>query len=95
MTTAGTIQMFSRALGFPVTYSILLPELDEVGPAPYPVLVQLHGKYDAHTSWLYKSKLATYVNRLLLLVVLPDGGNYFWSDLTPTECYESLVVEDI
>jgi putative tributyrin esterase len=95
VTTLATIEMFSRALAFPVTYSLLLPEPDVVGPGPYPVLVQLHGKFDAHTAWVYKSKLATYVKWLPLLVVLPNGGNYLWSDLTPTERYESLVVQDI
>jgi putative tributyrin esterase len=93
--TVGTIQMFSRALGFPVTYTILLPEPDVVGPGPYHALVQLHGKFDAHTAWLYKSRLLDYVHRLPLLVVLPDGGNYFWTDLTPFTRYETFVVQDL
>jgi putative tributyrin esterase len=95
VSTVGTIQMFSRALGFPVTYSVLLPVPDEVGPGPYHVLVQLHGKFDSHTAWLHKSKLATYVRWLPLLVVLPDGGNFMWSNLSPFERYETLVVQDL
>jgi putative tributyrin esterase len=95
LSNVGTIDMQSRALDFRVTYSILLPEPDVVGPGPYPVLVQLHGKSDAHTAWLYKSNLVRHVKQLPLIVILPDGGNYFWCDLTPAARYETFIMQDL
>jgi putative tributyrin esterase len=93
--TVGTMQMFSRALAFPVTFTILLPEPDVVGPGPYHALVQLHGRFDGHTSWLSKSRLLDYIYKLPLIVVLPDGGNYLWADVTPFTSYETFVVQDL
>jgi hypothetical protein len=42
----GNIEFFSKALGFPVTYTVILPNDHIVGPGPYPVLLQLHGMGD-------------------------------------------------
>jgi putative tributyrin esterase len=90
-----TIEMFSTSLGFPVNYVAILPEVKEAGPGPYPVLIQLHGKFDSYTSWLHKTKLAWYLAGVPLIVILPNGGNYFWADMTPSERYEQLVVKDL
>lgn len=95
MATVGTIQMMSRALGYAVTYSILLPEPEIVGPGPYPVLAQLHGRSDSHTAWLYKSKIEVYVKQLPLIVVFPDGGISFWADYNAAARYETFVVQDL
>jgi S-formylglutathione hydrolase FrmB len=90
-----TIQLQSSGLEHLVTYNLLLPDPARVGPPPYDVLVQLHGKYDDHTSWLYKSNLLEYVKDLPLLVVLPDGRNGYWGNLHPHLRYEDLVVKDL
>ncbi len=90
-----SIEMFSPALGHPVSYNAILPDTHEVGPGPYPVLVLLHGKYDSYTSWLYKSKLVWYLQKVPLIVILPDGGNYFWTDMTESERYEQAIVNDL
>lgn len=90
-----TIQFKSAAFEGDMTFTALLP--DPLIPPPYSVLVQLHGKYDSHTSWLYKSKLAEYVSlaKLPLVVLLPDGGNGMWADMYPNAPYESMIVEDL
>jgi putative tributyrin esterase len=91
----GTIEIFSNALGFPVPYNVILPDVGDVGPGPYPVLVQLHGRFDSHNSWLHKSKLVWYLQKVPLIVILPNGGNYYWTDMTPSESYEQLIVTDL
>ena len=93
--TIGTMQMFSHALASTVDYTILLPDPEAVGAGPYPVLVQLHGMLDNHTAWLYKSNLLLHVERLPLVVVLPGGGNYFWSDFDSRARYEKFVAFDL
>jgi S-formylglutathione hydrolase FrmB len=63
------------------TYSIILPDPEKAGPGPYPVLLQLHGMHDDHTAWLEKTRIWVYVERLPLIVVMPSGGNFWWSNL--------------
>src|SRR5689334_22189692 len=89
--------MQSRALAGATTYNVILPDAEKVGPGPYPVLLQLHGRYDDHRSWLEKSKLWVYVEPLPLIVVLADGHNFWWSNLAPELDlrYEDLLVEDL
>jgi S-formylglutathione hydrolase FrmB len=93
--TVATIQMNSSALERTVTYTVLLPDPTEAGEGPYDVLLQLHGKYDNHTSWLHKSNLLEYVKDLPLIVVLPDGANSFWSNLNRFASYEDMVIQDL
>ena len=86
----------SRGLQRPTPYTIILPEPD-LGPGPYPVLLQLHGRIDDHRAWLEKSKLWVYVDNLPLIVVMPSGGNFWWSNLYPELDirYEDLLVQDL
>jgi S-formylglutathione hydrolase FrmB len=88
------MHMMSQGLGRPTPYTIILPEPD-VGPGPYPVLLQLHGKWDDYQSWLVKSRLASHVEKLPLIVVLPDGGNFWWSNVGVYLGYEDYLTEDL
>ncbi len=90
-----TIQMRSKALESNTTYHMLLPNPDKVGPGPYAVLLQLHGYSDDHNAWLHKSNLYLYVDKLPLIVVLPNGGNFLWADMHPTLRYETYVTQDL
>ena len=69
MTTV-TVQFMSGALWREVTYTALLPNVAAVGPGPYPVLLQLHGGNQSHTSWLRYSRLADHISRRRLTTVL-------------------------
>ncbi len=79
MATA-TVRLDSRALRGATTYSLILPDPLKAGPGPYHVLLQLHGMHDDHSAWLEKARLWNYVERLPLIVVLPSGGNFWWSN---------------
>jgi len=101
MTTA-TLHLDSPALGGATTYSIILPDPAKVGPGPYSVLLQLHGKSDDHRAWLEKSRLSSHVERMPLIVVMPSGGNFWWSNVTPEGAdgsydlnYEGYLVQDL
>ena len=91
----GTMQFMSKALRRHVTYTVLLPDGEHVGPGPYPVLYQLHGSSDDHSAWLNMSNLVRYVRDLPLIVVLPDGGISSWANLTPHEHYEDFLMNDL
>ncbi|MGA7732097.1 MAG: alpha/beta hydrolase-fold protein [Chloroflexia bacterium] len=101
--TTGTIRIESRALKGPTTYSIIVPDEDKAGPGPYPVLLQLHGRYDDYRAWLDKSRLWSYVERIPIIVVMPSGGNSWWSNISPQGTddpayalnYEDYLVHDL
>src|SRR5690349_25123545 len=77
------MQLNSLALERPVPYTLILPDSRLAGPGPYAVLVQLHGYWDDQHAWIYKSNLALYVERLPLIVVLPNGENGYWINWDP------------
>ncbi len=94
-----TVQFYSHALGRRTTYEAILPD---TGTGPYPVLVQLHGLYDDHNSWIHKSKLTHYVRDMELIVIMPDGATSGYLDW-PTQTherlnrqlYETMIVDDL
>lgn len=92
--TIATTRFFSAALRRQTTYTVILPE-PSVGPGPYPVLFQLHGASDDHVAWIQRANLARHVERLGLIVVLPDGGLSYWANLGPRERYEDFLVDDL
>lgn len=95
MTTIGTIEMTSAALGQGLTYTIFLPNLADSGPGPYPVLMQLHGRLGSHRDWLYRSNLLEHLGKLPLVVVMPDGADYMWSNMYPTIPYEEFLLKEL
>lgn len=91
----GTMQFRSKALGRHVTYTVLLPDGKDVAPGPYPVLYQLHGASDDHTTWLRQSNLVRHVAGLPLIVVLPDGALSRWANVGPVDRYEDFLMDDL
>jgi len=94
--TIATVQFMSEALWREVTYTALLPDAAVVGPGPYPVLYQLHGGNQCHTSWLHFSNLIHYTRGLPLIVILPDGAQSRWANGGPPfTAYEDFLMEDL
>lgn len=94
--TVATVEFMSEALWRRVTYTALLPDLQEADTGPYPVLYQLHGGNQNHTSWLHFSRLLQYIRHLPLIVILPDGAQTRWANGgTPFTRYEDFLMEDL
>lgn len=93
-----TIQFYSRALGRRTTYTAVLPD---TGAGPFPVLLQLHGLFDDHNSWIQKSKLVHYVADMQMVVLMPDGATSGYLDWQThderlnRQHYETMIVEDL
>jgi len=92
-----TMQFFSRALNRHVEYNALLPE---VGQAPFPVVMQLHGLTDNHWSWIHRSRFIHDLEREPLVVILPDGATSAYIDWPSAELlgkqnYETYLTHDI
>lgn len=91
----GTISMRSRALERDLTYTVLLPDPQEAGPGPYPVLLQFHGYYDNHSAWLVKSRIWGHTEHYPLIVVMPDGQNGWYANLARPNLFEDALVQDV
>jgi putative tributyrin esterase len=92
-----SVQFHSPALGKSVTYQVILPE---AGTGPFPVLLQLHGLSDDHSTWIQRSNLVGHVADYPLIVVLPDGGtsgylNWQSHDRLGKQNYEDLLIQDL
>lgn len=90
-----TLSYRAEALAIWQTMSIILP--DGMGEqAPFPVLVQLGGNSDDHTTWLRRTRIESYVRDTPLVVVFPDAGygRYTdWHEHGPA--YEQHIIEDV
>ena len=94
--TIATVQFMSNALWREVTYTALIPDEAAAGPGPYPVLYQLHGGNQSHTSWLYSSQLREYIRDMPFIVILPDGAQTRWANGGPPfTAYETFLVEEL
>jgi len=94
--TIATVQFMSEALWREVTYTALLPDAAVVGPGPYPVLYQLHGGNQNHTTWLHASKMMHYARDLPFIVILPDGAHSRWANAGPPfTAYEDFLIEEL
>lgn len=90
-----TVHIMSRSLGRHVTYSMIMPDLKDAGPGPYPVLYQLHGASDDHMGWIVRSNLARHAAQIPLFIVCPDGGLSYWLNAGPRERYEDFLMHDL
>jgi putative tributyrin esterase len=91
----GQMRMYSRVLRRHVTFSFRLPDAVQVGPGPYPALLQLHGADDDHSAWIVNTKLAVHLDRTPLIVVMPEGARSQWLNRNPHERYEDFLMRDL
>jgi putative tributyrin esterase len=90
-----TLNFRSLGLNSHKTMSILLPDQGRAGER-YPVVYQLGGEGDDHTTWLRNTSIEALVRELPLVVVFPDGGygRYTdWCEFGPA--YERYIIEDV
>jgi putative tributyrin esterase len=94
---SGTVRMKSKALKRHVSYNFLAPDFNSGVSGPYHVLFQLHGFSDDSHAWINNSNLARYLEEKAypFLVILPDGGISYWSNVSASERYEDFIVNDL
>ena len=86
----------SAALGEPMRYRVLLPDGYEKTLRRYPVLYLLHGLGGDYTDWTTRTNLVDYSKSLGLIVVMPDGGNQWWTNAADGSArYEDYLAGDL
>ena len=84
----------NNSLGRQISAMIIVPEKM---PGPFSVLYLLHGMSDDHTAWTRWSNIDKYVEKLPLIVVMPDTerGWYVNAAKDPSKKFESMIIEDL
>lgn len=87
----------SAALGRAMKYRVLLPAEYATSQRRYPVLYLLHGLGGAYTDWTTRTNIAEYSRTLPLIIVMPDGGNSWYTNAadTPADRYEDYILTDL
>lgn len=77
-----TIPFDSALLNKRTPFNVILPFGYERGQRRYPVLYLLHGFGDHYSSWVEKSNVVEYARRYPLIIVMPEGGNGWYTNGT-------------
>ena len=86
----------SAALGRAMRYRVLLPEHYDASLERYPVLYLLHGLGGDYTDWTTRSNVAEYSRTLPLIIVMPDGGNQWYTNADDGSArYEDYILTDL
>ena len=93
-----TIYLKSKLMGRDMPYRIIFPkEYSAKTESRFPVIYLLHGLTGHYTNWTDKTKVADYAADHRFLIVTPEGDNGWYSDSvsTPTDKYESYIVQEL
>jgi S-formylglutathione hydrolase FrmB len=92
----------SKIMGRTMKYSVYLPEGYDTSTRSYPVIYLLHGYGGNQSSWIEDGEVNRIVSREItnmnapeMIIVMPDGGNYFYiNTLGDTVRYEDYFIKE-
>jgi S-formylglutathione hydrolase FrmB len=94
-----TIAFESSLVGKALPYEVVLPPgyTSITSSKKYPVLYLLHGWNGRPQGWTTETKLKEYAARYQLIIVLPQGGNGWYTDsaVVITDKYESYILQEL
>jgi len=78
-------------------FRVILPETYETSNDNYPVLYLLHGLFGSCDNWLELTEIENYLADKEFVVVLPEGGNNWYSDSATNEAdkFESSFINEL
>ena len=91
----------SSVLSKACNINVLVPqhyEADGVTPGKrqeYKVLYLLHGLSDDYSSWLRRTSIERYIGTLPVVVVMPDAGRSFYTDMKHGLKYWTFISEEL
>lgn len=96
-------RFFSEVLGITTSMSVILPEpgFSQTGRAEtaqtvlYPVLYLLHGMSDDDSTWVRRTSIERYASSMGLIVVMPQAGLSFYTDMAEGPRYWTFISEEL
>ncbi len=94
---------FSDVLGKCCGINVIIPQqarrqigmTSQGGKSIYPVLYLLHGLSDDYTIWQRRTSIERYAAAYNLVVVMPDGGRSFYTDMKSGGKYWTFLSEEL
>ncbi len=83
---------YSEALQLSTSMTVILPQ---PARSRYRVLYLLHGLSDDHTTWLRRTSIERYADRLGLAVVMPAVHRSFYSDMARGNRYWTFISREL
>lgn len=80
-----------------IPYRVILPETYDDAQKRFPVLYLLHGLFGSCDNWLELTKLSDYALNKELIIVLPEGGDNWYTDSATVkeDKFESYFIEEL
>lgn len=80
-----------------IPFRVILPETYNNSRRRYPVLYLLHGLFGCCDNWLQLTRLTEYALNKELIIVLPEGGDNWYTDSAAVEedKFESYFIEEL
>ena len=87
----------SKALGFNTMVNVILPDADLENPSKEPrkTLYLLHGHGGNYGDWMQKTSILRYATDHKIAVVMPDGGNSWYTDTCYGQKYFTYLTEEL
>ena len=79
------------------SFKALVPECGEDSGVDHPVLYLLHGLFGSSANWLELTGLQSYLKERELIVILPDGGDKWYTDGASAreDKFETSLIEEL
>ncbi|MEP6848735.1 MAG: alpha/beta hydrolase family protein [Acidobacteriota bacterium] len=78
-----------------IRYRVLLPDGYDRSTRAFPVLYLLHGLFGSFENWTELTGLDGYIDAFPTIVVMPDGGDNWYTDRVEGEAYESYLIDEL
>lgn len=91
-------ELDSKLMRRKMPYQVIVPAAYESEKAArFPVLYLLHGLGGHYDNWASKTKLTDYAGNHRTILVMPEGGNGWYTDsaANPNDKYESYIVGEL
>ncbi len=94
-----TLRFYSNALRQETTVNVVMPDMigegDVVLPSKLPVVYLLHGYTNNQNRWLLDTNIHYLAKQYNLFVVMPYGGNSFYTDTVAGGDYETFLTTEL
>lgn len=94
--------IFSEALGMMTNVNVVMPQFttgmigwSEKDTGSRPVLYLLHGLSDDSSVWMRRTSVERYATQYGLVLVMPDGGRSFYTDMKYGLKYEEYIAKEL
>ncbi|MBR2365040.1 MAG: esterase family protein [Lentisphaeria bacterium] len=94
--------IFSEALGMMTNVNVVMPQFTtgmigwtEKDTGSRPVLYLLHGLSDDSSVWMRRTNVERYATQYGLVLVMPDGGRSFYTDMKYGLKYEEYIAKEL